>query len=1030
MPAAAVPVDLPPALAVPGNPPAIVREWHLENPGDTVGAPDADVDAASAWEVTIGDRAVIVAVIDTGVDVLHPLLADAIVVNAGETPGNGLDDDGNGLADDVTGWDFADGDGDTTDAGIAHGTLVAGLVASAVHGIAPGAGILPIKVFSTTGFDVDFEQAAADGILYALDRGARVLQISWELGTTPPGAALMAAFEAADAQGALVVIGAGNSGEDLDVTPIYPAALALPNIITVAGSNRYDEPVNLAGLFVTNRGAATVELAAPTEKVRTTFPGGGTLGFTGTSASAPIVSGIVALTWSANPALTAAEVKACVLDGVDVLPQLEGVVATSGRANAANAVRCAAGVRIALREVRNAEPDRPTLFDATTSQRDGPPLLAIFSFADGSTPALSNSLSAEHRFDTGGQWPVTIEVIATNGARSLSRTTTTVPFRWIPTPSSVQSAHPYAAGTQLVTSVRVPGARWIRLHFTQVATGGNDAFLLFDGARGGVASYQGAFTDLTSEPIRGDTAFLYLRGFTGGEHGFTLDRIDAQFAGDVNHTPIARVSGAVGARIGAPATFYAEGSSDPDGDALTYTWRLLSAPETSTATLSDTTGPDTSLTPDAEGEYAIVLTVTDTHGASHSTLAWLVTRPNDGSSCAITTTRSASAFPFALLLLPVVLFWYRRPGGGRAALLTLCFLPTACIHAPPTGATPPLRHTAITSDGWRLALHHYPTPEGAPARARPLLLCHGLGSNHHSLDLDEGASLARHLAAQGFDVWSVDLRGHGESRTAPASSRTRAGRRSFDDHVRLDAPALVAYVLSQTRAPDLTWVGHSMGGMIGYAYAGTNPDTHRLGGLVAIASPGSVRGTGLIRTVSAVSAPARILPQLHARPIGRAHAAVFGGWVGFHLDNLVYNRANLTARERKLLGGTALENLSRAEVKQFRTWMKTNTFVSGDGKDDYAAALERITIPALLISGTSDFVVPPPSVQFVMIRLASSDKTHRTFGRSEGDPVEWGHVDLVAGRRANAEVFPVISAWLAQHDPFGCAPELPPLPSP
>ncbi len=205
----------------------LALSWHLENPGVGVGVPDADVDAESAWEVTAGDAGVIVAVIDTGVDIAHPLLAASIAVNAGEVPGNGLDDDGNGFIDDVRGWDFADADADVSDAAIPHGTMVSGLVLS----LAPGVRVLPVKVFSDSGADPSFETVAADGIRYALDRGARVLQIAWEL-TGPPGANLAAAFDEAAAAGAVVVVAAGNDGIDLDVTPRYPASLQ--SVIAVA----------------------------------------------------------------------------------------------------------------------------------------------------------------------------------------------------------------------------------------------------------------------------------------------------------------------------------------------------------------------------------------------------------------------------------------------------------------------------------------------------------------------------------------------------------------------------------------------------------------------------------------------------------------------------------------------------------------------------------------------------------------------------------------------------------------------------
>jgi subtilisin family serine protease len=93
--------------------PLFSEEWQLENtgqvvPGSGAGTPDADVDAVLAWDLTVGSSDVIVAVIDTGVDMDHPDLIANIWTNPGEIPGNGIDDDGNGFVDDVNGWDFGD----------------------------------------------------------------------------------------------------------------------------------------------------------------------------------------------------------------------------------------------------------------------------------------------------------------------------------------------------------------------------------------------------------------------------------------------------------------------------------------------------------------------------------------------------------------------------------------------------------------------------------------------------------------------------------------------------------------------------------------------------------------------------------------------------------------------------------------------------------------------------------------------------------------------------------------------------------
>jgi len=106
------------------NDPSFNALYGLHNTGQTGGREDADIDAPEAWEIATGDRRIVIADIDTGVDYTHPDLADNIWKNPGEIPNNGVDDDQNGYIDDVMGWDFANNDNDPMD-DFGHGTHVA-----------------------------------------------------------------------------------------------------------------------------------------------------------------------------------------------------------------------------------------------------------------------------------------------------------------------------------------------------------------------------------------------------------------------------------------------------------------------------------------------------------------------------------------------------------------------------------------------------------------------------------------------------------------------------------------------------------------------------------------------------------------------------------------------------------------------------------------------------------------------------------------------------------------------------------------
>src|SRR6266540_573123 len=132
------------------------EQWHLQNTGQLDGAPGADVRATGAWDISLGNPNVVIAIIDDGVQWDHPDLAANIFINPGEIAGNGIDDDGNGLIDDVHGWDFYGKDNDPSPADPLdnHGTALAGVAAGVgsnglgISGVAPRCKILPLKIIN------------------------------------------------------------------------------------------------------------------------------------------------------------------------------------------------------------------------------------------------------------------------------------------------------------------------------------------------------------------------------------------------------------------------------------------------------------------------------------------------------------------------------------------------------------------------------------------------------------------------------------------------------------------------------------------------------------------------------------------------------------------------------------------------------------------------------------------------------------------------------------------------------------------
>jgi subtilisin family serine protease len=288
--------------------PLLPRQWALADP--------AAIGAREAWSQSDGSG-VVVAVLDSGVQLDHPDLASNIWTNPREIPGNGHDDDDNGIVDDVHGASMIRMNADVDDDN-GHGTHVAGIVAArrdngiGGSGVAPGASIMAVKVLDSEMRGTT--DALARGIRYAVDNGAKILNVS--LNTDTATEAVRSATEYASARGAIIVASAGNAGRDIDLLPSYPAAL--PEVLSIAAQT--DQGILSS---ITNLGRRSVDLAAPGESILSTATGSGYQSRTGTSAAAPFVAGSLALLSAVAPDTSMTELR----DAITATTQRSGLLA-------------------------------------------------------------------------------------------------------------------------------------------------------------------------------------------------------------------------------------------------------------------------------------------------------------------------------------------------------------------------------------------------------------------------------------------------------------------------------------------------------------------------------------------------------------------------------------------------------------------------------------------------------------------------------------------------------------------------------
>lgn len=291
------------------------------------------INAPLAWNITTGSSNVIIAIVDSGIDLNHPDLKAHIWINPGEIPENGIDDDHNGYIDDVYGWNFVSNNNNVADDG-GHGTHVAGIIAAVgnnalgIIGVMWNATIMPLKFLDKNG--EGYIDDAVSSIRYATKMGAHVITCSW--GGPQYSKALKDVIEASSA---LVVCAAEDSDGNInnDITPFYPASFTCVNIISVAATDENDK---LA--YFSSYGVNSVDVAAPGTGIYSTLPGSSYGYMQGTSMAAPYVSGLAGLIKSIRPDLSALQIKYTILNNVDYLSSLSGKILTGGRINAFKAL--------------------------------------------------------------------------------------------------------------------------------------------------------------------------------------------------------------------------------------------------------------------------------------------------------------------------------------------------------------------------------------------------------------------------------------------------------------------------------------------------------------------------------------------------------------------------------------------------------------------------------------------------------------------------------------------------------------------
>ncbi|MFO1536845.1 MAG: S8 family serine peptidase [Actinomycetota bacterium] len=301
--------------------------------------------AGEAWAAGyVGSSNVYVVVIDEGIDVSHPDLVGNIWTNPFD-PIDGIDNDGNGFIDDVNGWDFVNNDRSVYDAGgDAHGTHVSGTIGGVggngigVAGVNWDVTLISAKFLgSGGGSTADAVRAIDYATQLKVRHGLNIVATSNSWGGGGFSQALLDAINRGGDAGILFIAAAGNSNSNNDATNNYPSNYECTR--TAAGAARgWDCMIAVAATTssgakasFSSYGATRVDLGAPGEGITSTTPGNTYSSYSGTSMATPHVSGAAALCASANPAMTASQIRAAILSTAAPTPSLAGITATGAR---------------------------------------------------------------------------------------------------------------------------------------------------------------------------------------------------------------------------------------------------------------------------------------------------------------------------------------------------------------------------------------------------------------------------------------------------------------------------------------------------------------------------------------------------------------------------------------------------------------------------------------------------------------------------------------------------------------------------
>lgn len=314
-----------------------------------------------------------------------------------------------------------------------------------------------------------------------------------------------------------------------------------------------------------------------------------------------------------------------------------------------------------------------------------------------------------------------------------------------------------------------------------------------------------------------------------------------------------------------------------------------------------------------------------------------------------------------------------------------------------------LEHFVPNRDGWHLSLHQSWDDERLDRARPPVLIVPGYGMNSFIFSFHpRGVSLEGSLVQAGFEVWRVDLRGQGESRSVGGGEDY-----TLEDLAEVDLGAAIEAVLGRTRtgADAVSVLGCSLGGTLMFLHAAQNR-RHRIANMIAIGSP--VRWVDIHPLLRVAFASPTLVGLVRLRGTRRLaelalpHVLKHTPWA----LSLYMNADAIDHSAAKELVKT-VEDPNRVVNKQIARWIRDRDLIVRD--QNLSVAIRALTCPLLSVVANGDGIVPRATAEYAHHHIGSSDRELLHVGDEQ---MRLAHADMFVSDEAHARVFAPVADWL------------------